>query len=282
MQGNIRAKKSLGQNFLKSGAILGEIVKAGEVSSDDFIVEIGPGKGSLTKKLLETGATVLAIEKDYRLIEFLNEKFEESISTKKLQILEGDVLELDLEKDLPENFLNKKYKLVANIPYYITGLIIEKFLSSKNSPVDAILMVQKEVCDRIVARDNKESILSMSVKAYSEPKYIKKVPAKFFSPAPRVDSAIIKLGNISKKVFEENNVLEDVFFKIVRAGFSHKRKILISNLKEWQKKNSNKARTDQNTKIYEIDFSEKFNKQNIDLKIRAENLQVKDWINLIK
>jgi 16S rRNA (adenine1518-N6/adenine1519-N6)-dimethyltransferase len=132
-------------------------------------------------------------------------------------------------------------------------------------------MIQKEVCDRIVARDGKESILSMSVKVYCEPKYIKKVPAKFFSPAPKVDSAIIKLGNISKNLFIENGISENDFFEIVKAGFSHKRKVLISNLKEWQKKKGEK-----------VDFIKKFNKRNINLKIRAENLKVEDWINLMK
>jgi len=281
MQRKINAKKSLGQNFLKSGAILGEIVLAGQVSASDFIIEIGPGKGSLTKKLLEAKATVLAIEKDSRLIEFLNEKFTEEVSTGKLQILEGDVLEFDLREDLPKTFQNKKYKLIANIPYYITGQIIEKFLSSENNPTDAVLMVQKEVCDRIIARDEKESILSMSVKAYCEPKYIKKVPAKFFSPAPKVDSAIIKLGNISKEVFEGGGISEEVFFEIVCAGFSHKRKILISNLKEWQKK---KGEKDDGGKTYfsEINFEEKFKQYDIDLKIRAEKLKVEDWIKLAK
>jgi len=278
MQSKIGAKKSLGQNFLKSGAILGEIVKAGQVSESDFVIEIGPGKGSLTKKLLEAGASILAIEKDSRLIEFLNEKFKEYISAGKLQILEGDILEFDLEKDLPENFQNKKYKLIANIPYYITGLIIEKFLSSNNSPTDAVLMVQKEVCDRIVARDGKESILSMSVKAYCEPKYIKKVPAKFFSPAPKVDSAIIKFGNISKDIFEMNGISEKDFFEVVKAGFAHKRKVLISNLKEWQKKK--KVGNGKNSK--EINFEEKFIQNGINLKIRAENLVKEDWVGLIK
>lgn len=269
MSNRINAKKSLGQNFLKSGAILSEIVKAGEVSKSDFIIEIGPGKGALTKKILEAGATVLAIEKDSRLINFLNEKFETEIKNGKLKILEDDILEFDLEKDLPQNFQNKKYKLIANIPYYITGQIIEKFCSSNNNPSDAVLMIQKEVCDRIVARDGKESILSISVKVYCEPKYIKKVPAKFFSPAPKVDSAIIKLGNISKKVFKENSILEKDFFEIVKIGFSHKRKILISNLKDWGNRKN-------------INLEEKFDNCNIDKKIRAENLKVDNWINFLK
>lgn len=260
---NIKAKKSLGQNFLKSSAILNDIIKAGEISQEDFVVEIGPGKGSLTEKILETGATVLAIEKDSRLIEFLNDKFSSEINSGKLQIIETDILEFDLEK-LPQN-----YKLIANIPYYITGQIIEKFLTSKNQPENTVLMIQKEVCDRIIARDGKESLLSISVKAYCEPKYIRKVSANFFSPAPKVDSAIIKLQNISKENFSQNNIKEDDFFELVRAGFSHKRKVLISNLKNWSKEKN-------------IDTEKKFQESNIDKKARAENLSVQDWINLLK
>jgi 16S rRNA (adenine1518-N6/adenine1519-N6)-dimethyltransferase len=259
----IGAKKSLGQNFLKSKAILNEIINAGEISDDDFVVEIGPGKGSLTQKILETGATVLAIEKDSRLIGMLNEKFSNEVSGGKLKIVEADILEFDIDK------LPSKYKLIANIPYYITGLIFEKFLSAENQPGTAVFMIQKEVCDRIIARDEKESILSISVKAYCEPKYIKKVPAKFFSPAPKVDSAIIKLKNISKNNFNTKNVSEEEFFDLVRIGFSHKRKVLISNLKVWAK-NKN------------IDLKEKFEKVELDQKIRAEKLSVQDWVNLLK
>jgi 16S rRNA (adenine1518-N6/adenine1519-N6)-dimethyltransferase len=268
----IGAKKSLGQNFLKSSAILNEIVEAGEISEDDFVIEIGPGKGALTEKILETGATVLAIEKDSRLIEFLNEKFVNKISAGKLKIVEKDILEFDVE-DLngvwSEFSIDKKYKLIANIPYYITGQIFEKFLSAENQPKLAVFMIQKEVCDRIIARDNKESILSISVKAYCEPKYIQKVPARYFSPAPKVDSAIIKLQNISKEKFIAANVSEKDFFELVKAGFSHKRKVLISNLKEWAKNHN-------------INLEEKFIQNNLDLKIRAENLSVQDWFNLLK
>jgi 16S rRNA (adenine1518-N6/adenine1519-N6)-dimethyltransferase len=266
------AKKSLGQNFLKSPIILNEIVEAGEISEEDFVIEIGPGKGALTEKILETGATVLAIEKDSRLIEFLNEKFAEKITNKKLRVIEEDILEFDIEKlseIWPEFSFHKKYKLIANIPYYITGQIFEKFLSLDNQPELAVFMIQKEVCDRIIARDNKESILSISVKAYCEPKYIKKVPAKFFSPAPKVDSAIIKLQNISKEKFANTKVSEKDFFDLVRAGFSHKRKVLISNLKDWAKNR-------------DINLEEKFAQINLNSKIRAEKLSVQDWFNLLK
>lgn len=258
----IKAKKSLGQNFLKSNSILKEIVVAGEISQNDFVLEIGPGKGALTEKILETGAKVLAVEKDSRLISFLEEKFSKEISDEQLKIVEYDILYFDINKNLPT-----KYKLVANIPYYITGQIIEKFLSAEKQPGVAVLLVQKEVLDRIVSREGKESILSISVKAYCTPKYIKKVPARYFSPQPKVDSAILKLKNISKKVFEENNVSEKDFFTIVKKGFSHKRKVLISNLKEG---------------VDTREIENKFEQCGLDKKIRAEKLSVENWICLSK
>ncbi len=259
MQTKIKAKKSLGQNFLKSKRILEEIVRVGEISNQDFVIEIGPGKGSLTKKILETGAKVWAFEKDSRLINLLEEKFFKEINSGQLTILEKDILNFDLEQ------INKKYKLIANIPYYITGEILEKFLSSNKQPTSAVLMVQKEVADRIIARDNKESLLSISVKIYCQPKYIKKVPAKLFSPQPKVDSAIIKLNKISKERFELSKISEKEFFQMVKTGFSHKRKYLISNLKK----------VSQN-------IEQKFQKCQINNKIRAEKLSTEDWICLLK
>lgn len=275
----IFAKKSLGQNFLKSKATLNDIVEAGEIRPEDFVVEIGPGKGALTEKILATDATVLAIEKDFRLLELLTEKFSKEIKEGKLEILEEDILKFDLEK------LPIKYKLIANIPYYITGQIFEKFLSADNQPELAVFMIQKEVCDRIIARNNKESLLSISVKAYAEPKYIKKVPARYFSPSPKVDSAIIKLSNISKQNFETSRAFEGDsepekdFFKLIKAGFAHKRKVLISNLKEWAKEKWPEIETE--NKSSQEKLRKKFQQARLDPKIRAEKLSVQDWINLL-
>lgn len=263
---NIKPKKSLGQNFLKSKEILDVIIQTANIKDKDVILEIGPGKGILTEKLLEKAKEVIVVEKDNRLIEFLNEKFESDIKTKKLKIIEGDILDIDICEVLS----TLQYKIVANIPYYITGQIIKKFLSEKKQPSDIVLMVQKEVAERIV--DKPESILSLSVKVYGTPKYIKTVKAKHFSPQPKVDSAILLIKNISKDVFVENNIKESDFFDLVKAGFSHKRKYLLNNLEtNWILMNKNKE------KLKDI-----LEKSDISLKIRAENLSLEDWINILK
>lgn len=214
-----RAKKSLGQNFLKSQGAIRSMCQAGNLTKDDTVIEIGPGKGALTEPILSQVKKVIAIEKDYDLINFLKEKFETEIENKKLILSQGDCLEYE-----PEPY---PYKIIANIPYNITGAIIKKYLDGENKPETMVLLVQKEVAERIVARDKKESILSLSVKIYGEPKYISKVGKKFFSPAPKVDSAIIAIYNITKKNDRE---FTEFFFKIIKAGFAHKRKVLKKNL----------------------------------------------------
>lgn len=224
----IHAKKSLGQNFLNSKTVARDIIRASNLSPSDTVLEIGPGKGFLTSELLASGAQVIAVEKDDRMIPVLSEKFSEEIKKKQFTLVHGDIME-ELEKKTLK--LPSSYKLVANIPYYLTGQIIRTFLEAKEKPKRLTLMVQKEVATRIVARDKKESILSIAVKVYGTPKLIKKVPARYFTPAPKVDSAILSIENISGRNFT-NKVSEKTFFEIVRMGFGHKRKILAGNLKE--------------------------------------------------
>lgn len=249
----MKAKKSLGQNFLKSQPALRKIVEAGEIKSTDTVLEIGPGKGALAEKLLEKARLVIAVEKDRELFEFLKIKFEKEIKNKKLNLINNDILKYNIDKE--------NYKIIANIPYNITGAILKKFLTEKHQPACMVLMVQHEVAKRIIASDKKESILSVSVKAYGEPKMIMKVPARYFSPAPKVDSAIIAIKNISRKIFNENEINEDNFWEIVKAGFAHKRKKLSSNLKK----------VAQNIKLSSI--------ENLGNK-RAEELTLSDWISL--
>ncbi len=223
----MRAKKSLGQNFLNSKTVAQDIVRAAELVSTDTVLEIGPGKGFLTEGLLASSAHIIAVEKDDRMIPLLEEKFADAISEKRFTLIHGDIVEL-LEKNtlaLPVN-----YKLVANIPYYITGFILRAFLETKSKPERIILMLQKEVADRIVARDKKESILSIAIKAYGAPRIVKKVPARYFTPAPNVDSAVLAITNISSKNFPDT-ASEKRFFEIMKAGFAHKRKQLAGNLK---------------------------------------------------
>jgi len=253
-----KAKKSLGQNFLKSPKILADIVAAGKITGNDTVLEIGPGRGALTRALLATGARVIAIEKDDALIAELESLFIEEITSQKLTLLHGDILECD-----PTDFdvLSRKYKVVANIPYYITGAIIEHLLSSSHQPTSATLLVQKEVAERIVARDNKESLLSISVKAYCEPSYAFTVKRNQFRPAPNVDSAVVHLAAISKKQFI--TISEERFFTVVKAGFAHRRKQLGNNLEG-------------------IIAKEKWSDCMITPQARAENLSVAEWICLAK
>jgi 16S rRNA (adenine1518-N6/adenine1519-N6)-dimethyltransferase len=301
-----KAKKSLGQNFLKSEIALKKIVEAGEIEKDDVILEIGPGRGALTKKLLEKVSKgspcskVIAVEKDRELFEFLKEKFAKEIKSKSLLLIQGDILEFDplLISPLAGGDGAVNYKIIANIPYNITGAILKKFLTAENQPKSMVLMVQHEVAKRIMARPSsakasagqggKESILSISVKAYGEPKIIMKVDKRYFSPAPKVDSAVISIKNISRKNFlpllmEEGagggdsrktpprpsgtppskggeKAFEEKFWEIVKAGFAHKRKKLSSNLKGHCQ---SKALADLGNK-------------------RAEDLTLLDWLALTK
>lgn len=280
-----KAKKSFGQNFLKSNLALNKIVEAGRVSNEDIVLEIGPGKGALTEKLLEKAGKVIAIEKDKDLIEILEEKFKQEIENGKFILINQDILEFDIlemqsnffsgprfsslkaRPDHDKKFFAFPYKIIANIPYNITGAILKKFLTENNQPKLMVLMVQNEVAKRIVANDKKESILSISVKAYGNPKNIMKVSKKYFSPAPKVDSAIILIDNINKDLFEKEQIKEEDFWNIVHHGFAHKRKVLISNLK--------------NLKIKK-DLNQIFEALYLDKKIRAEDLNLENWVKLTK
>lgn len=252
--GNIRAKKSLGQNFLKSEKVVSDIVKAAELSPNDTALEIGPGKGVLTEALLKKAGGVVAVEKDDRLIDFLKEKFSDEIASGKLKLIHGDILELDFGSC---GLHDLNYRLIANIPYYITGLIMRKFLEGENRPSKIVLMVQKEVAERIVARNGKESILSISVKIFGQPKLVKKISASCFSPKPKVDSAILLIENISSPF--KSPVGKKKFFEILKKGFSHKRKLLKRNL----------GVTEENLSACAIKIS-----------ARPEELSVKEWLCL--
>ncbi len=274
---NHRAKKYLGQNFLKSEPALRKIVEAGEIKPDDIILEIGPGRGALTEKLLAFAGKVIAVEKDNELVEFLKEKFKKEIKSRSLVLVHGDILEFEIT-----NYELGSYKIIANIPYNITGAILKKFLTAEYQPERMVLMLQQEVAQRIIARDKKESILSISVKAYGEPRLIMKVPKRYFSPRPEVDSAVIVIKNISRKLFTSppaplwstregisfsgtlgkagDGVSEEKFWEVVRAGFAHKRKKLASNLKGV---------------VSPTGLASMANK-------RAEDLSLEDWIDLLK
>lgn len=222
------ARKALGQNWLRSNKALRAIIQAAELRPDDTVLEIGPGTGFLTAALLKNAGRVIAVEKDTRLIAYLQEKFAPEITRGKLELIHDDILKFNPET-LPRrqagyNLKPNPYKLISNIPYYLTGKLLRQFLTAKNQPSRMVLLLQKEVAERIMARDGKESILSISVKVFGEPEYIEKVPAGAFSPAPKVDSAILLIKNISRERLK--GIDEAIFFALLKKGFGQKRKML--------------------------------------------------------
>lgn len=233
------------------------MAEVGRVDAQDTVLEIGPGKGVLTEILLGCGARVVAVEKDDDLFKYLQEYFAAYISSGQLNLIHADIA------DVQENFdFQKGYKLIANIPYNITGKIISDFLSSKNKPSTMVLMVQYEVADRIAARNNKKSILALSVEAYGKPTLVRRVPAGAFNPKPNVDSAILLIENITPDFFEYYKIDEKLFFDLLHAGFAHKRKKLIRNIIEV---------------FSDTDWFKVFLELSLDENTRAEDITKETW-----
>lgn len=255
-------KKSLGQNFLNSERVVSRICETTEATVKDTILEIGPGLGALTEKFLELPGKVVAIEKDEQLFDILSEKFKKEIKNTKLTLLNKDII--DFAPETLKKMGIHDYIIAANIPYNITGLIIRKFLSEDFQPKKMILLIQNEVATRILARDKKESLLSISVKVYGTPKLVTKVARGNFNPVPRVDSAVIKIEHISRKNFIHKE-FEEKFFEVIHAGFAHKRKMLIKNILDAGLGNR---------ELLEKTFAERKLKSTV----RSEELTVDDWI----
>jgi len=220
----IRPKKSLGQNFLMHARIAERIADAAKLTPSTTVFEIGPGTGMLTRPLLQRAGKVIAIEADQELFGKLQTDFAPEIASGQLELIHGDIRAFNISS-LPKN-----YELVANIPYYLTGEIFRMFLSAEHQPSSITLLVQKEVVERI-ARDKKESILSLSIKAFGMPKYEFTVPRGAFNPAPKVDSAVLTIRGISRDKFTTHEE-EKRFFAMIHAGFAHKRKFVRKNLIE--------------------------------------------------
>lgn len=259
----IKPKKSLGQNFLVSKNVYQKITAALEIKKGDKIIEIGPGLGTLTAFLAKSEAEIIAIEKDRRLINFLKNKF---ANQKNVTIIEDDVLKF---KPKSYKLKAKSYKLVGNIPYYLTSHLLRLILEEWPCPEAIVLMLQKEVAQRITAKPPNMSLLAVSVQYYSTPEIIDYIPRRSFYPAPEVDSAIIKL--IPREQFatyrestESCKPKTENFFRIVRAGFSGKRKQLINSL----------AR---GLKIKKDTLESKLKTAGVDPHRRAETLTLEEW-----
>lgn len=215
-----RTGAKLGQHFLIHSWAARALAHAANIAPGETFLEIGPGKGVLTKELLTLGP-VVAVEKDPELVAKIRESYSEQLASGALHLVESDVRDVT-----PESLGLDSYVVAANIPYYITGEIIRQFLTAEHQPRSLALLVQKEVAQRIVSK--KESILSLSVKAYGKARIAEKVPKKHFSPPPKVDSAILVITDVSKDFFTD--ISEENFFAVVHAGFASKRKFVSNNL----------------------------------------------------
>lgn len=254
---NIKARKRWGQNFLVDNSILKSILDAAECTSDDVVIEVGPGVGILTEELVKSAKQVFAIEIDPYLSKALPKY-------PNLKVINGDILNIT-----PEDILSgiKSYKVIANLPYYITSPVLRHFLEATLKPDLMVVMVQKEVAENIIARPPHMNLLGVSVQLYGKPSITQSVPASAFYPQPKVDSAIVKIEVFKKIQFEVENI--EKFFKIVKSGFGNKRKQLHNALSRGL-----------NLSIQEV--IDIMKNTGIDSKRRAQTISIDEWITLYK
>ena len=262
---DLKILKSLGQNFLIDEKVLQRIVEVSDLKKEDVVFEIGPGFGTLTEELSEKCGKVIAIEKDKKLAELLKSRI------KNIEIINDDILKIKLKEFIKKYSFNEKYKLVSNIPYYITSPIIKMFLESDIQPESITLLMQKEVAERICAKPGKLSVLALSVQVYGKPEIADYVDKSSFYPEPKVDSAILKIKNIHRNVILNENMINYVstkdLFKIIKIGFSSKRKKLVNNLSA-------------GLHIEKIQSETILLKTGIDLNARAQELSLEEWRKL--
>ncbi len=271
------AKKSFGQNFLVDKTVVEKIIKAADIQKGETVLEIGPGTGVLTQALVDAGAHVIAVELDKEFFPALLEKFGDTI-----ELIHGDILQMDILPLLYKEGVggwsqsdDANFKLIANIPYNITSPIIERFLSHSPRPSRMVLMVQKEVADRILAKPPDMSLLSVVCQIYADCTKVATVKAGAFRPIPKVDSAVVRFdlkphGGARGKgqgVREEGGDEREAVIAIAKAGFFSKRKQLHNNLSS-------------SLKIDTITTRKLLIAAHLDPKLRAENLTVQDWVRL--
>lgn len=249
-----RPQKTMGQNFLINRGFLAKILETADIKPSDTVVEIGPGIGNLTQELAKRAQRVIAIEKDKVMVEILKETLKDY---QNIEIIHADVLRYTLHVT--------RYKLVANLPYYIASPVIRMFLETEQPPTSMVLMVQKEMAQRICAKPPDMSLLAVSVQYYADPKIITYVKKESFWPKPKVDSSIIK---ITPRYSALNSAgFRDAFFSIVKAGFSQPRKQLANNLSKALKKDRK-------------EIEQWLLRNNISPTQRAETLSIEDWQRL--
>ena len=219
---NLHPKKSLGQNFLADEAALARVTAAAELTLDDTVLEIGPGLGSLTRHLAEAARRVVAVELDAALLPALEDTLRPYDN---VEIIHADILSVDLTRQVTPA---PGYKVVANIPYYITSAVVRYLLEAPVRPARIVLTVQREVAERMAAQPDDMSLLAVSVQFYSRPRIVARLPAGAFYPRPAIDSAIVALEVLPSPAVTVDDV--NHFFRVVKAGFSQKRKQLRNSL----------------------------------------------------
>ena len=268
---NIKANKRFGQNFLIDDNILENIVKSAEITNNDLVIEIGPGLGNLTEYLLEKAAYVILVEIDNNMINILNDRFKNNNNN--YILLNNDILKVNVDEIIEniENKLNRKFekiKVVANLPYYITTPIIFKLLQNENRINEITVMVQKEVAERIVAKNKTKDygILTLMVNylGTSDIKLI--VPNNSFIPAPNVTSSVIKITKNKRFTVKD----EELLFKLIHSSFAQRRKKIINSLESTKFLNMSKP-----------ELEKLFNECNISLNARAEELELQDYIKIV-
>jgi 16S rRNA (adenine1518-N6/adenine1519-N6)-dimethyltransferase len=257
----LKPNKTFGQNFLMDEIVLQDMVDVAEVDKKDVIVEVGPGITNLTKFLLDKAGQVISIEKDDQFIPILNSLKKKY---KNFSYVHSDVLQVDLEK-LTEGF--SKYKVVANIPYYVTGKIIQKFLSVKNKPLSMTLLMQKEVAENLTSKPGNLNLLAISVQLHGEARLVEIVPAQKFYPAPKVNSAVVHIELFKKPKYEIED--EKFFFKVIKACFLGKRKQIHNTLTN-------------NLKLEKKLVEQILKDSNLSPDMRPQQLSIPQWITLIE
>jgi 16S rRNA (adenine1518-N6/adenine1519-N6)-dimethyltransferase len=259
-QHDLHPSKGLGQNYLLDEAILQRITDAAALNPADIVLEIGPGLGSLTRHLARAAGTVLAVELDRKLIPVLETVLADF---KNVRLIQGDVLELDLHTAVPA----EGYRVVANIPYYITSAVIRHLLEGGPRPACIVLTIQREVAERICAGPGEMSLLALSVQLYGRPEIAGRIPAGAFYPPPKVDSAILKIEIHPEPVIPAGRI--ERFFQFAKAGFSQKRKTLRNSLSAGLRIPAEKAGL-------------LLQQAGIDPQRRAETLSLQEWRKLVE
>ncbi len=260
---HLHPSKKMGQNFLIDKSAIKKVIESAQLSKNDIILEIGPGTGVLTRELAKRVKKVIAVEKDSEMCQILKEMLD-CWNLKNVEIVNEDILKLDTRYKIQDT----RYKIVGNLPFYLTVPVIRQFLEAvETKPQQMVLVVQKEVGQRICAKPPEMSILAVSVQFYAKPEIITFVSKKSFWPQPKVDSAILRINPLMAT--NRKLINTDLFFKIVKAGFSQPRKQLINNLSKGLKLERNEAES-------------WLLKNNIRPSQRAETLSVEDWINLLQ